>query len=239
MRRIFVVTTIALIIIFGVLGWFVWSGFWWILALFSIFMIVGIKDMLQKKHTLWRNFPVLGRLRWLMEDMRPKLYQYFVESDTDGKPINRIDRSTIYQRSKKELDTMPFGTQIDVYSEGYEWMTHSISPRDFHKMNHNPRVMVGNKDCKQPYNCSVLNVSAMSFGSLSTAAVESLNGGAKIGNFYHNTGEGGISPYHLTHGGDLVWQIGTGYFGARDDDGNFRCVFSSRKNTTMSWFCTL
>ena len=221
MRRIFVLVTISVPVVLGLLGWFVWPGFWWILAILAIFMVIGIKDMLQTKHTLWRNFPVLGRLRWLMEAMRPKLYQYFIESDTDGKPINRIDRSTIYQRSKKELDTMPFGTQMDVYSEGYEWMTHSISPKDFHKMNHDPRVVVGNKDCKQPYNASVLNVSAMSFGSLSTAAIESLNGGAKIGNFAHNTGEGGISPYHLTQGGDLIWQIGTGYFGARNEEGNF------------------
>lgn len=220
MRRIFVAVTVSLIVIFGLLAWFVWPGFWYILAVFAIFMAIGFKDMLQTKHTLWRNFPVLGRLRWLMEAMRPKLYQYFVESDTDGKPINRIDRSTIYQRSKKELDTMPFGTQLDVYEEGYEWMTHSIAPKNFHKMNHDPRVMVGNKDCKQPYNCSVLNVSAMSFGSLSHAAIESLNLGAQIGNFAHNTGEGGISPYHLS-GGDLIWQIGTGYFGARDENGNF------------------
>lgn len=221
MRKIFVWTSISTIIIFGLLGLFVWQGFWIILAVLSIFIFLGIKDMTQTRHTLWRNFPVLGRLRWLMEDMRPKLYQYFVESDTDGRPINRIDRSTIYQRSKKELDTMPFGTQMNVYSEGYEWMTHSIAPLDFHKMNHNPRVMVGNKDCKQPYNASVLNVSAMSFGSLSTAAIQSLNGGAKIGGFAHNTGEGGISPYHLIEGGDLIWQIGTGYFGARDDEGKF------------------
>lgn len=220
MRRIFVILTITLTVVLGLLGWFVWTGFWYILAILAIFMAVGIKDMLQTKHTLWRNFPVLGRLRWLMEAMRPKLYQYFVESDTDGKPINRIDRSTIYQRSKKELDTMPFGTQLDVYEEGYEWMTHSIAPKDFHKMNHDPRVLVGNRDCRQPYSCSVLNVSAMSFGSLSHAAIESLNGGAKIGNFAHNTGEGGISPYHL-NGGDLIWQIGTGYFGARDANGNF------------------
>ena len=221
MRKIFVLTSIACVLVFSALAWWIWPGFWWILAVSILLILVGVKDMVQTKHTLWRNFPLLGRMRWLMEAMRPKLYQYFVESDTDGKPINRIDRSTIYQRSKKELDTMPFGTQMDVYSEGYEWMTHSISPRDFHKMNHNPRVVVGNRDCKQPYNASVLNVSAMSFGSLSTAAIESLNGGAKIGGFAHNTGEGGISPYHLTEGGDLIWQIGTGYFGARDANGNF------------------
>lgn len=221
MRRIFVLTSIASVLAFGALAWFVWPGFWAILGVLSLFIWMGITDMRQTKHTLWRNFPVLGRMRWLMEALRPKLYQYFVESDTDGSPINRLDRSTIYQRAKKEVDTMPFGTQMDVYKEGYEWMTHSIAPKDFHKMNHSPRVLVGNKDCKQPYSASILNVSAMSFGSLSTAAIESLNGGALIGGFAHNTGEGGISPYHLKHSGDLVWQIGTGYFGARDEKGNF------------------
>lgn len=221
MRRIFALVSIGVVIIFTSLAFFVWSGFWYFLGFCMIFILIGIRDLVQKKHTLWRNFPVLGRLRWLMEDMRPKLYQYFVESDTDGRPINRLDRSTIYQRAKKELDTMPFGTQFNVYEEGYEWMTHSIAPKDFHKLNHDPRVIVGNKDCKQPYSCSLLNISAMSFGSLSTAAVQSLNGGARIGGFAHNTGEGGISPYHLVEGGDLIWQIGTGYFGARDDHGNF------------------
>ena len=168
-----------------------------------------------------RNFPVFGRARWVMEYLRPKIYQYFVESDTGGRPINRIDRSTIYQRSKKETDTTPFGTQLDVYAEGYEWMTHSISPVDFHNIDHDPRVMIGNKDCKQPYNASLFNISAMSFGSLSYAAIEAMNAGAKIGGFAHNTGEGGLSPYHLKHGGDIIWQIGTGYFSARNEDGTF------------------
>lgn len=229
MRRIFALVSTGVVIVFTALAIFVWSGFWFFLAFCLIFIAIGLRDLLQKKHTLWRNFPVLGRLRWLMEAMRPKLYQYFVESDTDGRPINRIDRSTIYQRSKKELDTMPFGTQFNVYDEGYEWMTHSIAPKDFHKMNHDPRILVGNKDCKQPYSCSVFNVSAMSFGSLSHAAIQALNGGAKIGDFAHNTGEGGISPYHTVEGGDLIWQIGTGYFGARDDDGFFS-VETFRKN---------
>ncbi|MBN9351735.1 MAG: FMN-binding glutamate synthase family protein [Chitinophagaceae bacterium] len=221
MRRKFVLGSISAVVVFTLLSIFVWSGFWFFLALSLIFIGIGIDDLVQKRHTLWRNFPVLGRLRWIMEDLRPKMYQYFVESDMDGRPINRMDRSTIYQRAKKELDTMPFGTQFDVYQEGYEWMTHSIAPQDFLKMNHNPRVIVGNKDCKQPYSCSVLNISAMSFGALSKAAVQALNGGARIGGFAHNTGEGGISPYHLMEGGDLIWQIGTGYFGARDENGNF------------------
>jgi glutamate synthase domain-containing protein 2 len=184
-------------------------------------IVMGIQDIVQTKQSLKRNFPVLGRLRYVFEEMRPKIQQYFVENDTDGAPINRIDRSVIYQRAKKQIDTTPFGTQLNVYAEGYEWMSHSIAPLDFHKLDHHPRVKIGNKDCKQPYDASVLNISAMSFGSLSGNAVESLNAGAKIGGFAHNTGEGGISPHHLKNGGDIVWQVGTGYFGARDTEGNF------------------
>lgn len=221
MRRNFIIFSLSGIIIFGTAGWFLWNGFWWLLGVFLIFTFIGLVDMTQTRHTIWRNFPILGHLRWIMEALRPKIYQYFVESDTDGMPIDRLDRNIIYQRAKKQLDTMPFGTQMDVYAEGYEWMTHSIASKDFHKLNHDPRVLVGNKDCKQPYSASILNVSAMSFGSLSSAAVEALNGGAKIGGFAQNTGEGGISSYHLKQGGDLIWQIGTGYFGARDKDGNF------------------
>jgi len=182
---------------------------------------MGVQDVLQNKQSIRKNFPILGRLRYVFEDLRPKIQQYFVESDTDGAPINRNERSVIYQRAKKQTDTVPFGTQMNVYAEGYEWITHSILPKDFHKMDHNPRVHVGGKDCKQPYSMSVLNVSAMSFGSLSKNAVLALNGGAKMGGFAHNTGEGGLSPYHLEPGGDIVWQIGTGYFGARTKDGNF------------------
>ncbi|MEX2233478.1 MAG: FMN-binding glutamate synthase family protein [Cyclobacteriaceae bacterium] len=184
-------------------------------------LYMGVADMVQTKQSLKRNFPLLGRLRYVFEDLRPKIQQYFVESDTDGSPINRNDRSVIYQRAKKQVDTTPFGTQLNVYAEGYEWMSHSIVPIDFHKVDHHPRVQVGNKDCLQPYQASVLNISAMSFGSLSGNAVEALNAGAKIGSFAHNTGEGGISPHHTKYGGDIIWQVGTGYFGARDDDGNF------------------
>lgn len=202
-----------------------WAWFWWPALFFFLFIGpvigMGIQDMIQKKQSIKRNFPVLGRLRYVFEDMRPKIQQYFVESDTDGSPINRIDRSVIYQRAKKQIDTTPFGTQLNVYAEGYEWMSHSIVPLDFHKMDQSPRVMIGNKDCKQPYSASILNVSAMSFGSLSSNAVEALNAGAKIGSFAHNTGEGGISHHHTDNGGDLIWQIGTGYFGARDEAGNF------------------
>ena len=204
----------------------IFSAYFWtdVLFLFLIvgpLIIMGVQDVLQNKQSIRKNFPILGRLRYVFEDLRPKIQQYFVESDTDGAPINRNERSVIYQRAKKQTDTVPFGTQMNVYAEGYEWITHSILPKDFHKMDHNPRVHVGGKDCKQPYSMSVLNVSAMSFGSLSKNAVLALNGGAKMGGFAHNTGEGGLSPYHLEPGGDIVWQIGTGYFGARTKDGNF------------------
>ncbi|MBX2901844.1 MAG: FMN-binding glutamate synthase family protein [Cyclobacteriaceae bacterium] len=202
------------------LGYF-WRDALYLFILVGPIIIIGIQDILQPKQSIRKNFPVLGRLRYVFEDLRPKIQQYFVESDTDGAPINRNERSVIYQRAKKQTDTIPFGTQLNVYAEGYEWMTHSIVPKDFHKLDHNPRIRFGGKECKQPYAMSVLNVSAMSFGSLSKNAVLSLNGGAKMGGFAHNTGEGGISPYHLQPGGDLVWQIGTGYFGARDDEGKF------------------
>ena len=221
MRKVFVITAFISLLITGLLSYTV--SWWWLIALVIVVLLIimGIYDMLQTRHSIMRNYPVVGRMRYWMEDIRPKMYQYFIESDIDGRPINRIDRSTIYQRAKRQMDTMPFGTQLNVYEEGYEWLSHSINAKDFNKLNHNPRILIGNKDCLQPYSSSVLNVSAMSFGSLSANAVEALNGGAKIGGFAHNTGEGGISSYHLKHGGDIIWQVGTGYFGCRDEHGNF------------------
>lgn len=195
--------------------------FIWVLVLVLPLVILGLIDIFQTKHAIRKNFPLVGRSRYLAEWLRPKLYQYFVEPDTDGRPISRIFRNIIYQRAKNVLDTAPFGTQLDVYEEGYEWMNHSIAALDAHKMDENPRVTIGGPDCAKPYNCSVFNVSAMSFGSLSKNAIMSLNGGAAIGNFAHNTGEGGISPYHDKFAGDLIYQIGTGYFGCRSKDGNF------------------
>lgn len=220
MRKIFVIGSVvvtALILI--------WAYFWTD-ALFAFVIVgplifMGVADMVQKRQSIKRNFPLVGRLRYLLESVRPEIQQYFVESDTDGAPINRNERSVIYQRAKKQVDTIPFGTQLNVYAEGYEWMTHSIAPLDHHTIEHSPRVTFGGSKCKQPYKASVLNVSAMSFGSLSGNAVEALNAGAKIGGFAHNTGEGGISPHHTVNGGDLIWQVGTGYFGARDEAGNF------------------
>lgn len=220
MRRIFITSSIVVTVAILLWAWFEPYALVSFILIFPL-IYMGVVDMAQKKRSLRRNFPLVGRLRYVFEDLRPKIQQYFVESDTDGAPINRIDRSVIYQRAKKQIDTTPFGTQLNVYAEGYEWMTHSIVPVDFHTVERHPRVRVGNKDCLQPYMASLLNVSAMSFGSLSGNAVEALNAGAKIGGFAHNTGEGGISPHHLKYGGDLIWQIGTGYFGARDDEGSF------------------
>lgn len=180
---------------------------------------VGILDVTQRKHTIRRNFPVLGRFRYLLESIRPEINQYFVESNTDGRPFNRNERSIIYQRAKNELDSVPFGTQLDVNEIGYEWVNHSIMAKHVDPATF--RCVVGGPDCKQPYSASLLNVSAMSFGALSKNAVMALNGGAKRGGFAHNTGEGSISPYHLQPGGDIIWQIGTGYFGCRTPDGRF------------------
>lgn len=181
---------------------------------------MGLYDMYQSKKTIRRNFPLLGRMRYLLESLGPEMRQYFIETDTAGKPFNRLQRSLVYQRSKKESDSMPFGTQLDVYEDGYEWINHSIRAIPFSQVNPNPRVKIGSSQCTKPYEASLFNISAMSFGSLSKNAILALNKGAKQGGFYHNTGEGGLSPYHL-QGGDVVWNIGTGYFSCRTDEGRF------------------
>jgi glutamate synthase domain-containing protein 2 len=221
MRTGFVIFSICLIAIIAAIAHFLWSPFWWTLIIAIPIILMGLQDILQSKHALLKNFPLLGRSRYMAEWLRPKLYQYFVESDTDGRPFSRIFRSIVYQRAKDELATAPFGTQLNVYDEGYEWMNHSIAAKDPHTLEEDPRVLIGGPDCKQPYSASLFNVSAMSFGSLSKNAIMALNGGAKIGNFAHNTGEGGISPYHDKFQGDLIYQIGTGYFGCRSKDGGF------------------
>ncbi len=220
MRKLFIRLSIIIVLTTAILGYF-WRPFYWCFIVIAPILAVGIYDMSQSGHTIMRNFPLLGRMRYWMEGLRPKIYQYFIESDTDGTPFNRLNRSVIYQRAKKVNDTTPFGTQLNVYEIGYEWLNHSIKPIDTHKLNHDPRVLVGGPECKLPYSASVLNISAMSYGSLSQNAVLALNSGAKLGNFAHNTGEGGLSPYHLKPGGDIIWQIGTGYFGCRNNDGSF------------------
>lgn len=192
----------------------------WIFALVGPVILLGIYDINNKKQTIKSNFPVVGHFRYLLESFRPEIQQYFVETDTEGTPINRMFRSMIYQRAKNTNDTTPFGTKLDVYKIGYEWMNHSMDALSHHDLKDN-RVSIGSKDCKQPYSASLLNISAMSFGALSDRAVMAMNKGAKLGNFAQNTGEGGISDHHKKHGGDLIWQIGTGYFGCRTKEGKF------------------
>lgn len=230
MKTKFILGSVSICLIILVAGYF-YHPLWWLLLLIIPITIIGIRDVLQTKHTLRHNFPLLGRMRWAAEWMRPKVYQYFVESDTDGAPFNRLSRNVIYQRAKKVNDTTPFGTQLNVYETGYEWLNHSIAPLHHHEVEEHPRVMVGGPDCKQPYSASVFNISAMSYGSLSKNAIMALNGGAKLGGFAHNTGEGGLSPYHLEPGGDVIWQIGTGYFSCRHADGSFNYeAFAERAN---------
>ena len=181
--------------------------------------LIGLRDLFQNSHAIKKNYPIIGNLRYLLEEIRPEINQYFVESNTDGKPFSREQRSLVYQRAKKQVDTIPFGTQQNFYEEGYEFVKHSMYPTKLDPTQ--MRVNIGSNLCKQVYSASILNISAMSYGALSKNAIQSLNGGAKLGNFAHNTGEGGISSYHLQEGGDLIWQIGTGYFGCRTLDGNF------------------
>ncbi len=182
--------------------------------------LLGVADVTQRRRAVLRNFPVIGHFRYLLEAIRPEINQYFIESNTDGTPFNRELRSVVYQRAKGVLDTVPFGTQEDVYAEGYEWVSHSILALDLHGQEA-PRVRIGGPRCSAPYEAALLNVSAMSYGSLSANAVLAMGHGAREAGCFHNTGEGGISPYHLRAGADLVWQLGTGYFGCRRSDGGF------------------
>ncbi len=189
------------------------------LGIFSAFSLLGFYDLIQSEHSVLRNYPITAHLRFLLEDIRPEVRQYFLEDETQGYPFSRNKRAVIYQRAKQNLDKRPFGTQLNVYEEGFEWLSHSIAPLAVGS--HDFRVRVGGPACHQPYDASLFNISAMSFGALSANALLALNAGAKIGGFAHNTGEGGLSPYHQIHGGDLIWEIGSGYFGCRTPDGRF------------------
>ena len=199
------------------------SPWWWLLEIIFVpLVLVGLYDLAQPRHSILRNYPIAGHMRFILEGMGPELHQYLVESDTDGRPFNRDTRSIIYRRAKSVADTKPFGTEQDVYADGYTYLKHSISTRP---MAEDPvrdmRITVGGPACAQPYSLSVLNISAMSFGALGGNAVLAMNTGAAKGNFAHDTGEGGISRYHRQGGGDLIWQIGTGYFGCRKQTGEF------------------
>src|SRR5262249_4740096 len=171
------------------------------------------------RHSVLRNYPIAAHFRFLLEQIRPEIRQYFLEDDSTGTPFARKKRAVVYQRAKGQLDKVPFGTQLDVYGSAFEWLSHSIAACEPAR---GPfRVLIGGPDCRKPYSASVFNISAMSFGALSANAVRALNKGAKLGGFAHDTGEGGLSPYHREHGGDIIWEIGSGYFGCRSRDGSF------------------
>lgn len=191
----------------------------WAAAAFAFLLCVGVYDFFQTGHSLMRNYPIIARVRWVFEELRPYLQQYVVESDQEGRPIDRASRSIVYARAKGQEDAVPFGTSLNVYSPEYEFITQSMAPKPVPAGD--LRVDVGGPDCTKPYSASLLNISAMSFGSLSANAIEALNLGARTGGFYHDTGEGSISRHHRKHGGDLVWEIGSGYFGCRNRDGSF------------------
>ncbi len=189
-------------------------------GVFAALCLVGVHDVLQRQHAILRNYPVIGHIRWMAELIRPEIRQYLIEADEDAAPFSRSQRSLVYQRAKGEAGERPFGTLLDTYRDGYEFVGHSMSPA----MAADPasfRITIGGDQCARPYSASVFNVSAMSFGSLSANAIRALNAGARKGGFSHDTGEGSISPYHLEMGGDIVWELGSGYFGCRTDDGHF------------------
>jgi glutamate synthase domain-containing protein 2 len=209
----------VVLLIFSLLGAGVMGLSGWWPTIFLGLTLIGIHDLQQSHHAILRNYPIIGHLRFMLESIRPEIRQYFLESETEASPFSRAQRTLVYSRAKGASDKRPFGTQLDVRAIGYEWINHSIAPSEL--ASHDFRVKVGGKDCTQPYNISLFNVSAMSFGALSANAVLALNWGAKMGGFAHDTGEGSISRHHRTHGGDLIWEIGSGYFGCRDAQGHF------------------
>lgn len=217
-RRIFIVLSISLFILVLLLSYF-WQSALWLFVIILPLILLGISDLYQHKKALLRLYPVIGHFRYMLEYVRPEIQQYFIETDTSGMPISREFRTLVYQRAKGTKDTRPFGTVFDVYRSGYEWINHSLAPTVIEDKD--PRIIFGGVNCKKPYAASPLNISAMSYGALSKTAIMALNKGAKIDGFAHNTGEGGVSSYHLKYGGDLIWQIGTGYFGCRNTSGAF------------------
>lgn len=203
------------------LPWLGAHAWLWPLTLISgLLSLVGVNDLLQTRQAVRRNYPILGNIRYLVEAIRPEIRQYLLEADGDELPFSRAQRSLVYARAKNQGADKPFGTLSDVYRSGFEFIGHSMLPAD-HCDPATFRVSVGGPQCSQPYSASVFNISAMSFGSLSANAIRALNQGARLGGFYHDTGEGSISPYHREHGGDLVWELGSGYFGCRDEQGRF------------------
>jgi len=215
-------TALALCAVIALLSLFAFIGFGvggLAFLLFGGLSLVGLWDLRQTRSSVLRNYPVIGHLRFMLEYVRPEIRQYFIESDTEAQPFSRSQRSLVYARAKGETDKRPFGSQRDMKANGHEWINHSIAPTVL--PTHDFRLSIGGPDCTQPYDASVFNISAMSFGALSANAIQALNAGAARGRFAHDTGEGSISAWHRLHGGDLIWEIGSGYFGCRTDDGRF------------------
>jgi glutamate synthase domain-containing protein 2 len=218
-RHAFYLISAIVAVVVAAVAVFLWQPVLWFLIVLLPLFVIGMIDSFQKTDNVLRNYPVWGHWRYLLLSIRPQIQQYFIQSEEDGKPFSAEQRNIVYTRSKDNLGMTPFGTLLNVHEEGYEWVNHSMAPS-------NPdesaaRVMIGGDECKQPYHASIYNCSAMSYGALSPEAIRAINRGAKNEHFYHNTGEGGLSKYHLQEGGDIVWQIGTGYFGCRAADGNF------------------
>ncbi len=216
-------TAFILCIVVGVIGALTlqyWRGSWLLMVLGLSLGVLGVVDLIQRRHSIQRNYPVIGHIRWMVEFVRPEIRQYLIEADQDAAPFSRSQRALVYQRAKGEQGERPFGTLLDVYRDGYEFIAHSMSP-PIHSAPSTFRITIGNDQCARPYSASVFNISAMSFGSLSANAIRALNKGAKLGGFSHDTGEGSISPYHREYGGDIVWEIASGYFGCRGSDGRF------------------
>jgi len=199
----------------GYHAFFIWIP----LILFGVLTLIGTIDLFQTRHAVLRNYPLTAHIRFILEEIRPEIRQYFLESEKDGTPFSRDKRAIVYQRAKRALDKRPFGTQYDVYASGFEWLNHSIAPKPVTKQQF--RIDIGGPGCSKPYSASIFNISAMSFGALSANAIRALNTGAKRGNFAHDTGEGGYSAYHRENGGDIIWEIGSGYFSCRNEDGTF------------------
>jgi glutamate synthase domain-containing protein 2 len=221
-RYILLTIALTLTLTLAALAWRYPEAAWHLglpIAIFGAFVLLGLRDLVQTRRAILRNYPIAAHIRFILEHIRPELRQYFFEAEKDGTPFPRDKRALVYQRAKRELDTRPFGTHYDVYRDHYEWLHHSMHPRipaaePF-------RIVIGGGDCRQPYFASVLNISAMSYGSLSANAIRALNKGAKLGDFAHDTGEGGVSRYHREHGGDLIFEVGSGYFCCRNQDGTF------------------
>ncbi len=226
--RFWIFTACAAVAGLALLSWLLWGVGGWVGLVAGLLTLRGFMDLRQTQHAVTRNYPVIGHLRFLLEFIRPEIRQYFIESDREAAPFSRAQRSLVYQRAKGEPDARPFGTQLDVGERGYEWINHSVQPTQLAGADF--RLWIGGEPgapspskspCTQPYEASVFNISAMSFGSLSANAIRALNKGARLGGFAHDTGEGSISRHHREHGGDLIWEIGSGYFGCRHPDGSF------------------